>query len=158
MIDVFDICDELVSTINSFDSFEGKPIVPDGLRVNAVRAYHYVDGEAVPKGELSIVVYPLARVKQKQGTATKLITMSICVVIKSRSKPDDKAKNDALLKYGVALDTFLEGRPMCGAKNMIHEDELFYWFPDELHKNNHFSSALVLEYQHAELKGGNPTQ
>jgi len=159
MIEVVNIADELVELIKGFKTFDGKSIIPDGItKVVVERGFHFVDGKQIPDGELNVAVYPIARRKQSNGKNSKSITATVYVVIKAKTLPNQASrdKNDALLKYGVCLDKFLEGRRICGAINLISEDDQFYWFPDEMHKNNHFSSLLELQYKWEERKGGNP--
>jgi hypothetical protein len=150
MINVFDICDEIVEAIHGF-----QPTVID-RKIVAERAYHYVDGQQVPRDRVSVVVYPMARQKERKSK-TKTIVATCYAVIKTAIAPSDKDKLDELVRYGDELDQHLEGRPMCGAKNMLNDDDQFYWFPDILHTQNHFSSLLELRYQWIVPVGGVPT-
>lgn len=150
MIDVFEICNELVTKVKAFRE------TVDARKLVCERAYHFVDGNAVPKNELSVVVYPMARRKAREGSASKVVTATIYIVIKAKVLPTETARIDTLLKYGAELDEHLEGQPICGARNVITEDEQFFWFPDELHQRHHFSSLLELQYHWKDRIGGNP--
>jgi len=160
MIEVIKIADELVELIKAFKTFDGKSIIPPGInKVVVERGFHFVDGKKIPEHELNVVVYPIARRKQSNGQNSKAITATFYVVIKAKTLPNlaTRDRNDALLNYGVCLDKFFERkRKICGATNLISEDDQFYWFPDEMHKNNHFSSMLELQFKWEERRGGNP--
>jgi hypothetical protein len=151
-IDEFAIADGIVTQISEF-----MPTVNDSKTdrtVKAERGYHFVEGTQVPAKEISVIVYPMAIRKEDRGSS-KLVVGTFYATIKAQVS---KAKNDrpvidAFIKYRKQLDKHLERRAICGAKNLINEDDQILWFPDILHKQNHFNSLIELEYQWIEFVG-----
>ena len=150
MIEVFNICDELVTRITAFQE------TVNGRQVVAERGYHFVDGKQVPPNQVAVVVYPMARQKERNGTASKKITATVYVVIKASVLPSQRDILDEFVRYGTDLDEHLEGQTVCGATYVMTDDDQFYWFPDELHKRNHFNSLIELQYRWTDAVGGNP--
>lgn len=148
MIKAFEVADGIVQTINEFQASVGK------RKIKPTRRYHFVDGTKVPENILDVSVYPMARRKERLGNVTKKIIATFYVVLKSKVLPNETIEIDKLIEYGAALDEHFEGRRICGATNVVSEDEQFWWFPDELHQRHHFSSLLELQYYWQEKVGG----
>lgn len=142
----FSVCDSIVEDILAF-----RKCVID-RKVVAERAYHFVDGQQVPRDQISVVVYPMAFEKTRDGKI-KTVWPTCYVVIKSHAAPTDKKTIDALVTYSQELDEYLEGRKQCGASYVMTVDDQFYWFPEILHSQNHFSSLIELRYKYVTTTG-----
>lgn len=150
-LDPVALCDGIVAQIDAFDH------QLTGLDVNAERAYHYVDGTRVPNGELSIVVYPINRAKQRRGQI-KDVRVEAIVVLKTRMKPTDRDFGDMMVRYVIRLDKHFENRQICDAENLMDESELLYFLPTELHNSGHFASVIALTYRATVAAGDNTGQ
>lgn len=140
-----DMCEELKSMIEGFQA------TVDDSTITVERTYN--KSSELKENRVDVAVYPLARLKQREGNATKRLTPMIYVSITTKCPPGNRSRLDKLIKYVFDLDEFLEGKPVCGAKYVFHEETQFVWFPEQLHDNNRFISLIPLQYQSRSLIG-----
>lgn len=147
MIDEFAICEELKTLVVDFQA------EVDGSAVVAERRYH--DPDTAKREFLDVTIYPITRRKSQQGNATKFIRSTIYIAMVTKAKPTETERIDTLLRYAITLDEYFERRKVAGASNVVHEEDQFLWFPDQLHSDNKFVSLLPLEYQWLSTFGTN---